>query len=156
VSTFVRTGVRLGIDVGSVRIGVAASDPAGVLATPVQTVQRARDASDVEQIAALVADRGAVEVIVGLPRSLSGRDGAAADAARAYAQRLAVRLAVPVRLLDERLSTVQAQSALHAAGVRSRKQRAIVDQAAAVVVLQAALDEERAGGGPPGELVPTT
>jgi putative Holliday junction resolvase len=149
-----RTGVRLGIDVGSVRVGVAASDPDGVLATPIQTVQRdKRGDRDLEQIAALASERDAVEVVVGLPRSLSGGDGPAAKIARDYANRLAMRLEVPVRLIDERLSTVQAESGLRAAGLRSRRQRAIVDQAAAVVVLQAALDEERAVGAPPGELV---
>jgi putative Holliday junction resolvase len=154
VSVLVRSGVRLGIDVGSVRIGVAASDPDGVLATPVQTVQRDRRGDkDVEAIAALVSERDAVEVVVGLPRSLSGKDGAAAETARAYARRLAQRIGVPVRLIDERLSTVQAESGLRAAGLRSRQQRAVVDQAAAVVVLQVALDEERAAGKPPGELV---
>jgi putative Holliday junction resolvase len=147
--------VRVGIDVGSVRIGVAASDPDGVLATPVQTVKRQRDGSDVAQIGSIVVARDAVEVIVGLPRSLSGRDGAAADGAREYAQRLAARLPVPVRLVDERLSTVQAEAGLRAAGVRSKRQRPVVDQAAAVVVLQAALDQERAAGEPPGELVRT-
>jgi putative Holliday junction resolvase len=149
-----RTGVRLGIDVGSVRVGVAASDPNGVLAIPIQTVQRdKRGDRDLEQIAALASERGVVEVVVGLPRSLSGGDGPAAKIARDYATRLAMRLEVPVRLIDERLSTVQAESGLRAAGLRSRRQRAVVDQAAAVVVLQAALDEERAVGDPPGELV---
>jgi putative Holliday junction resolvase len=155
VIVLVRSGVRIGIDVGNVRIGVAASDPDGVLATPVQTVRRDhRGDKDVEEIAALAAERAAVELVVGLPRSLSGRDGPAADAARGYAHRLARRIGVPVRLIDERLSTVQAESGLRAAGLRSRKQRAVVDQAAAVVVLQAALDEERSAGTPPGELVP--
>jgi putative Holliday junction resolvase len=145
--------VRVGIDIGSVRIGIAVSDPDGVLATPVHTVQRQRDGSDLAQIDSIVVERDAVEVVVGLPRSLSGHDGAAADAARAYAQRLAARLEVPVRLVDERLSTVQAEADLRAAGVRSKKQRPVVDQAAAVVVLQAALDQERTAGEPPGELV---
>lgn len=149
-----RSGVRIGIDVGSVRVGVAASDPDGVLATPVQTVRRdMRGEKDIDQISALVAEREAVEVVVGLPRSLSGGSGRAAVAARDYAQRLAQRIGVPVRLIDERLSTVQATSGLRAAGLRSRKHRAVVDQAAAVVVLQAALDEERTVGTPPGELV---
>ena len=152
-----RAGVRIGLDVGSVRIGVAASDPEGVLAVPVQTVRRDRRTDrDIDEIAAIAAAREAVEIIVGLPLSLSGADRSAALGARDYAGRLAQRVTVPVRLIDERLSTVQAQAGLRAAGLRSRRQRAVVDQAAAVVVLQAALDEERAGGSPPGDVVPAT
>jgi putative Holliday junction resolvase len=154
VRYLVRTGVRIGIDVGSVRVGVAASDPDGVLAVPVRTLRRDRRTDrDMNEIAAIAAERGAVEVVVGLPRSLSGRDGTAATGARDYAERLARRVSVPVRLIDERLSTVQAQAGLRVAGLRGRRQRAVIDQAAAVVVLQAALDEERAGGEPPGDLV---
>jgi putative Holliday junction resolvase len=150
----VRTGVRLGVDVGSVRIGVAASDAQGALAVPVQTVRRDRHSDrDIDEIAAIAAERDAVEIVVGLPRSLSGMDRAAALGARDYASRLAQRVTVPVRLIDERLSTVQAQAGLRAAGLRSRRQRAVVDQAAAVIVLQAALDEERATGAPPGDVV---
>src|SRR5947209_10774909 len=100
-----RSGVRLGVDVGSVRVGVAASDPAGVLATPVTVLRRdARADRDVAELAALVREREAVEVVVGLPRSLRNAEGAAATTARAYAVKLAVAVApVPVRLVDERL-----------------------------------------------------
>lgn len=148
-----RTGARLGIDVGTVRIGVARSDPSGLLATPVETVRRGR--GDLARIARLAAEHAAVEVIVGLPTSLSGREGPAAKAAREFAARLAARLApVPVALFDERLTTVTAQRDLRAGGVRARDQRAVVDQAAAVVLLQAALDTERASGRPPGRPVP--
>ncbi|MFL6240738.1 MAG: Holliday junction resolvase RuvX [Actinomycetes bacterium] len=149
-----RPGVRLGIDVGSVRVGVAASDPAGVLATPVETVRRdTRGESDLDRIAGLVAQREAVEVVVGLPLSLSGRSGAAAEFARTFASRLAQRVSVPIRLVDERLSTREAETSLRGVGVRGRSGRAVVDQAAAVVILQAALDAERGAGVPPGELV---
>ena len=148
-----RAGVRLGVDVGTVRIGVARSDPSGLLATPVETVRRGR--GDLARIAAIAADQEAVEVIVGLPMSLSGREGPAAGAAREFAARLAVRLApLPVVLFDERLTTVSAQRDLRAGGVRAKNQRAIVDQAAAVVLLQAALDAERSSGRPPGIPVP--
>ncbi|WP_084957959.1 Holliday junction resolvase RuvX [Thermoactinospora rubra] len=144
-----RQGVRLGVDVGSVRIGVARCDPSGLLATPVETVRRGR--GDLDRLAALCEEHAAIEVIVGLPTSLSGREGQAAAAARAFAARLAVRLApVPVRLFDERLTTVAAQQGLRASGVKAGKQRAVVDQAAAVVLLQDALDAERASGRPPG------
>ena len=144
-----RPGVRLGIDVGTVRVGVAASDPEGLLATPVATV-----GPDPGEVAALVGARGAVEVVVGLPRSMSGREGAAAAAARSYARMLADRVApVPVRLVDERLTTVAAESALRRGGSRggARARRRVLDQAAAVLILQAALDTERASGAPPGE-----
>jgi putative holliday junction resolvase len=157
----VRAGVRLGIDVGSVRVGVAASDPSALLANPVRTVPRDRDPDapaplDLEELAALVVELAAVEAVVGLPLSLRGDEGAAAQAARTYAGRLAVRIApVPVRLVDERLTTVDAHRNLRESGVGSRRQRSVVDQAAAVLILQAALDAERNSGRPPGELVTT-
>jgi len=145
-----RSGVRIGVDVGSVRIGVARSDPSGVLAVPVETVRRGRD--DLDRIAEIAAEHEAIEVVVGLPTSLSGRESHAAKAAREYAARLAARLApIPVRLVDERLTTVTAQRRLRSSGIRARQQRDIIDQAAAVELLQAALDGERATGRPPGE-----
>ncbi|MFI6299847.1 Holliday junction resolvase RuvX [Nonomuraea sp. NPDC050790] len=147
-----RFGTRLGVDVGSVRIGVARSDPSGLLATPVETVRRGK--GDLVRIAAIAAEHEAIEVIVGLPTSLSGREGQAAELARAFARSLAVRLApTPVRLYDERLTTVAAQQGLRASGVKAKKQRGVVDQAAAVVLLQDALDRERATGEPPGRPV---
>jgi putative Holliday junction resolvase len=149
----VRSGVRVAIDVGTVRVGVAASDPSGVLATPVSVIRRdRRGGSDVIAVADLVAEREAIEVLVGLPRSLSGAAGTAAVAAREYAAALAARVApVPVRLVDERLSTVSATRDLQAAGVRAKAARHVVDAAAATVILQHALDTERATGNPPGE-----
>jgi putative Holliday junction resolvase len=151
----------VGIDVGSVRVGVAASDPSALLATPVRTVRRDPDGAadtptDLEEVAAIVAELDAVEVVVGLPRTLSGAEGAAAEAARTYAGRLSVRIApVPVRLVDERHTTVDAHRNLRESGVDGRRQRSIIDQAAAVLILQAALDAERNSGRPPGELVRT-
>jgi putative holliday junction resolvase len=147
----VRAGVRLGVDVGSVRVGVAACDPAGTLATPVETLPRGR--GDVERLRELVAEREALEVVVGLPTSLSGRPGPAAEAAAKYAERLAGRVGVPVRLVDERFSTVGAQRDLRASGVDTRRGRSVVDQAAAVIILQGALDAERSSGLAPGRLV---
>jgi putative Holliday junction resolvase len=153
-------GVWLGVDVGSVRVGVAVSDPRGVLATPVETLARvagtepSADDADVEAIAALVAGRGAVGVVVGLPRSLSGDEGPAALGARKYAAVVAARIApVWVRLVDERLTSVDAHRALRDSGVAGRRQRAVVDQAAAVLILQTALDTGRTTGTPPGERV---
>jgi putative Holliday junction resolvase len=139
--------VRIGVDVGTVRVGVAASDPDGVLATPVVTLARDRQGADLDALAAIVRERDAVEVIVGHPRHLSGAAGRSADDATRYAAALAERVApVPVRLVDERLSTVQAERGLAASGVRGRARRAVVDQAAAVVILQSALDTVRDSG----------
>jgi putative Holliday junction resolvase len=150
-----RPGIRVGVDVGTVRVGIAASDPDGVLASPVTTLARdvAGDA-DIDAIADLAREHGATLVVVGLPRTLRGEEGQAAAAARDYAVRLAARVApLEVRLVDERLSTVSATRDLRAGGVPGRRQRAVVDQAAAVVVLQAFLDAERGTGVPGGESV---
>jgi putative Holliday junction resolvase len=153
----VRPGARVGVDIGTVRVGVAASDPGGTLAHPVTTLARDRTGDrDIERLADIVAEREAVEVVVGLPTTLAGAQGSAAVAARDYASRLSKRLSpVPVRLVDERLSTVSAERHLRASGRRgnARDRRQVVDQAAAVVFLQAALDTERATGAPPGEVV---
>jgi putative holliday junction resolvase len=147
-----RHGVRLGVDAGSVRIGVARSDPAGILASPLETVRNGK--GDIERIVRLVAENEAVEVIVGLPTSLSGREGPAAASARKFASRIARRLTPEsVRLFDERLTTVTAESGLRASGVHGQARRKVVDQAAAAVLLQAALDTERLTGRPPGEIV---
>lgn len=136
------SGRRLCVDVGSVRVGVALSDPDPVLATPLVTLARdAESDADVEQLAGLVAEHNVVEVIVGLPRTLADRHGAAAESAVRYAELLAARVGnVPVRLADERLSTVSASRMLSQRGVKGRKQRAVVDQVAAVEILQAWLD----------------
>ncbi|QVT80370.1 Putative pre-16S rRNA nuclease [Nocardioides aquaticus] len=148
-----RHGVRLGLDPGDARIGVARSDPSGMLATPLDTVRRGKD--DVRRIRRLTEESEAVEVVVGLPRSLSGREGPAAVKVREFADRLARRLSpVPVRLVDERLSTVSAESTLRSRGRHGQDRRAVVDMAAAVVILQHALDIERGTGQAPGELVP--
>jgi putative holliday junction resolvase len=169
----VRAGVRLAVDVGSVRVGVARSDPDGILASPLTVLrpgprkpakpakparpaQPAQPAKrvELEELATLAASADAIEVIVGLPTSLSGREGAAAAAARSFAADLAGRLApIPVRLVDERFTTTQAHDALRRGGKDSRARRGVVDAAAAAVLLQAALDTERATGRPPGQLV---
>jgi putative holliday junction resolvase len=151
-----RRGVRLGVDVGTVRIGVARCDAAGILATPVRTVARRKDGADVAEIAGLVREHEAIEVLVGLPRSLSGREGKSAGAARGYAVRVAAAVApVPVRLVDERLTTVSAHQALHASGRPGRRHREVVDQVAAVMIVEQALEVERRSGKPAGELVRT-
>ena len=137
-------GRRIGIDVGSVRVGVALSDPDGLIATPLQTVPRDVDGgTDVATIAALVAEHEAVGVVVGLPRTLAGREGPAAEAARVFVAVLEPALAVPVELSDERLTTVVATRQLRESGRKGRKQRAVVDQVAAVGILQGWLDTHR-------------
>jgi putative Holliday junction resolvase len=135
--------------VGAVRVGVALSDPGCLLATPLVTLARDGEGdSDLDQLAALVLEHEVVEVVVGLPRGLSGRDGPAAHTARRYATTLAERISpVPVQLADERLSTVVASRVLAERGVRGKRQRAVVDQAAAVVILQSWLDAGRHDSG---------
>jgi putative Holliday junction resolvase len=138
-------GRRLGIDVGTVRIGVAVSDPDGILATPVETVQRdKRGNRHLSRLSRLVAEYEAVEVIVGLPRTLADRAGTSAQDAIAIADALSRRLPdVPIRMADERLTTVTASRALREAGVRAKGQRSVIDQAAAVAILQGWLDQRR-------------
>jgi putative Holliday junction resolvase len=140
-----RGGRVLGVDVGTVRVGVAMSDPTGTLASPLETLKRAGDRSDMDRLAALVVEHEVSEVVVGEPRHLSGASGASARDAAAYARELAERIGdVPVHLVDERLSTVTAASSLRASGRDSREQRSVIDQAAAVVILQHFLDSRRA------------
>jgi putative Holliday junction resolvase len=147
-----RSGVRLGLDPGDARIGVARSDPTGFLATPVETVRRGR--GDLGRLRRLVAETECVEVVVGLPRSLSGREGPSAVKVREFALSLARQIdPVPVRLCDERLTTVSAESMLRERGRKGADRRSVVDMAAAVLILQNALDTERASGNAPGEIV---
>jgi putative Holliday junction resolvase len=142
-----RPGRRLGVDVGTVRVGVALSDPTGLLASPLETLRRAKDRSDLDRLAELVVTHGVVGVVVGLPRHLSGASGVSARDASTYASALATRIGdVPVHLVDERLSTVTAASHLRAGGIDSRRQRSVIDQAAAVVILQSYLDAARDPG----------
>jgi putative Holliday junction resolvase len=137
-------GRRLGIDVGTVRIGVAVSDPDAVLATPVETVRRDRRRAYLRRIAALVVEMEVVEVVVGLPRTLADRAGSSADDAIDVAEAIGRRIGlVPVRLADERLTTVSAARALREAGVRAKEQRGMIDQVAAVTILQGWLDQRR-------------
>ncbi|MEU7751909.1 Holliday junction resolvase RuvX [Micromonospora sp. NPDC049101] len=143
-------GVRIGVDVGQVRVGISRSDPDGILATPLVTLARdltaAPDAvpSDLAELAALVAEHEAVGVVVGLPVNLAGKHGPAAVHVKAYADRLVDVIApVPVTLTDERMSTVVASRRLAERGVRGKRQRAVVDQAAAVEILQSWLDAQR-------------
>lgn len=145
-------GPKLGVDVGTVRVGLAACDPDGILASPVKTLRRdTKKNSDIGVLVRTAAELGAVEVFVGLPRTLSGKEGASAEMATDYAQELADRLArsgsaAEVRLVDERLTTVSAHRSLHQAGLSSREHRKVVDQVAAVSILQHAIDTQKARG----------
>jgi putative Holliday junction resolvase len=146
-------GRRLGIDAGTVRIGVAVSDPDGILATPVETVRRDRTDKHMRRLAQLVSELEAVEVVVGLPRTLADRSGSSARDAVELAEQLARRVApTPVRLSDERLTTVSAQRSLREAGVRAKGQRSMIDQVAAVGILQNWLDQRRTALAAHGEV----
>jgi len=146
-----RPGVRLGVDAGRARVGVAVCDRDGLLATPVITL--ARGSGTIDELAALAAERDAVEIVVGLPLSMRGDDTVSTADARALAAELSAAVPVPVRLVDERLSTVSAQRALHQSGRTVRSSRPVIDQVAAVIILQNALDFERSAGRPPGSVV---
>lgn len=157
-----RRGIRIGIDVGSVRVGVARSDPDGVLAVPVATLARpkavAAPRTDLAGLADLVEEYEPLELVVGLPLGLDGVEGAAAARVRDYVRDLVAVLRergclVPVRLVDERLSTTAATRSLQEAGRDARSSRAVVDQAAAVIIVTTALDTERATGAPAGALI---
>jgi putative Holliday junction resolvase len=147
-------GVRIALDVGSVRIGVAKCDSEGLLATPVMTIKAGPTA--LEQVVALVDEYQAVCVYVGKPISLAGKDTASTQATIQFADELKAHLlesSVQVRLIDERLSTVSAQRGMHEAGRNIQQSRDAIDQAAAVVILEHALASERNAGTLVGEEV---
>jgi putative Holliday junction resolvase len=150
-----RSGVRVGIDVGRARIGVARTDLHGMLATPVETVPRSPegDGTDVARILSIASELDALEFVVGLPLAMSGNETASTQDARDFAERLALTGTVPVRLLDERLTTVSAQSALRRSGRTAKNSRSVIDQVAAVILVQHALDSERSSGKPAGILL---
>lgn len=153
-----RVGRRLGVDVGDVRVGVAVCDPGGLIATPIETIAAGPDC--LPRLVDLAGEYEVIEIVVGLPLSLSGREGPAAAKVREFAGQLVSAVApVPVRLVDERLSTMTADSHLRAGGLAGtnkqsgKRRRAVIDQAAATVILQAALDTERTRNEPAGEEV---
>ncbi|GAA2221938.1 Holliday junction resolvase RuvX [Herbiconiux moechotypicola] len=150
-----RSGVRIGIDVGKARIGVARTDLHGMLATPVETVPRSPegDRTDLARIVSIAAELDALEFVVGLPLAMSGSETASTQDARGFAERLAAESDIPVRLVDERLTTVSAQSALHRSGRTTKNSRSVIDQVAAVILVQHALDSERSSGRPAGALL---
>lgn len=146
-----RRGIRLGIDVGRARIGVSRCDPDGMLAVPVETV--AREGEPLVRLRELVAEYEPLELVVGLPINMRGESTLSTEDARTFAAELGQATGVPVRMVDERLSTVSAHSALRASGRSQRGSRNIVDQVAAVVLLQHAVDTEKSTGNPAGILL---
>jgi len=150
-----RDSIRIAFDVGKARIGVARCDQDAILSFPVVTLRRDRYGADLDEAVDLVEEYGAFEVIVGLPKHMGGGSSSSTRDARAWARDLASRLPqrVCVRLVDERLTTVSAHRDLHAAGLKERSFRGIVDQAAAVVILEQAITTERMSGVPAGERV---
>ncbi|MCT1866035.1 Holliday junction resolvase RuvX [Dermabacter sp. p3-SID358] len=149
-----RRFVRIGVDVGDARVGVARSDADGLLATPVETFPRADAAS---RLQALITELEAERLYVGKPRLLSGEEGTAVEKAHSFVSELADLEPIvgepdyDVYLVDERLSTVSAHRALRDSGRRHRTHRPVIDQVAAVMILQTALDFERARGAAAGE-----
>lgn len=146
-----RRGVRLGIDVGRARVGVARCDPDGMLAVPVETVPR--DDASIDRIVQIAGEYDLLEFVVGLPVNMQGVDTASTTDAREFVRALHKRSGLPVRLVDERLSTVTAHAALRSSGRSQKKSRSIVDQVAAVVLLQQAIDMEKSTGNPAGATI---
>ena len=132
------------MDVGGARIGVALSDPSGLLASPLGAIDRVSEDEDIDAVVRLATQKEASEIVVGLPLSLSGDEGPQARLVSRFAKRLAARADVPVKTHDERYSTVEAERLLRETGRQPSKDRARVDAAAAAVVLQSYLDSARA------------
>jgi putative Holliday junction resolvase len=143
--------VRLGIDWGRARIGVAACDREAILCFPVETIPAKAD--PIARLRDLVREYQPIELILGMPKTLAGADGPAVEFIRGIAAQIQRAMPdLPLRLVDERLSTVSASTLLRQAGRDSRGQRSIIDQAAAVVILEKAIEYERGTGLEPGEL----
>ncbi|MFQ5827238.1 MAG: Holliday junction resolvase RuvX [Dehalococcoidia bacterium] len=134
----------LGLDVGEKRIGVALSDPEGIIASPIGVIQRSEDGTDTARVLELVSQHGAGRIVVGLPRSLDGSLGAQARRVQSFVDGLSAEAPVPVEVWDERLSTVAAQRLMREAGLKSRRRRELKDAAAAAIILQGYLDRMRA------------
>ena len=131
----------LGIDFGRARIGLAISDELRLLAHPLETLPASKDA--IKRIAEIIRERKIDEIVVGVPRHMSGEIGEVAKEALEFASRLRAQVSCPVETWDERLTTVAAERALRGAGKKTRKTRHLVDQVAAQMILQSYLDRER-------------
>ena len=137
--------IALALDVGERRIGLALSDPSGLLATPLTTIHRTREAADIDEVLRLAEKHDVEKIVVGLPLELSGRRGPQAGRVLAFARALTGRTEIPVITVDERYSTVEAERRLRDSGVEPSKDRARVDAAAAAVILESYLDARREG-----------
>lgn len=137
-----RRGVRIGIDVGKARVGIARSDIDGLLAVPSETLARE---SALPALVALTEEVSILEWVIGLPLSLDGSETLSTADARSFARELVQSTGIPARLIDERLSTVGAQAALHSASHTTKSSRSVIDQVAATILLDTALDAERRG-----------
>ena len=143
-----RRGARVAVDVGRVRVGVAACDSDGILPVPVATARRFKN--DIPIVLRAVRERNAIEIYVGLPLNMDGSAGKAAAQTVKWAEKIAAKVAVPVRLIDERLTSVSAHQRLRESGLHEIDHRPYVDQEAAVIILQSALDQERLSSRLPG------
>ena len=135
----------LALDIGDKRIGVAVSDPVGLIATPLTTITRRGDLDGIEQVLRLADEQEAGQIIAGIPLSLSGKSGPQADRVAAFVQKLTDATTLPIKTVDERYSTVEAERLLREIGVKPSRDRARVDAAAAAVILQSYLDSVRSG-----------
>jgi putative Holliday junction resolvase len=133
----------MGLDLGGKRIGVALSDPEGTIASPLVTLARQGTERDLAAIGALVRLHEVGAIVVGLPLHMDGRRGPEAEAARAFARRLAATTGLPVEALDERLTTVEAERALRESGRKGRERRAVIDAVAAAILLRTWLELRR-------------
>lgn len=138
----------LALDVGDKRIGLALSDPTGLLATPLTTIERSNQERDVAEVVRLAQEHEAVRILVGMPFLMSGRAGPQAHATRDFVRALAGATDIPIDTRDERLSSVQAERMLRDSGSQPSRDRAMVDAAAAAVILQSYLDSIREEDGP--------
>lgn len=141
-------GIRLGIDVGKVRIGLASSDSDGMIATPIATINRSAESIDsaVAEIVSQIKLLKPITIYVGLPLALSGNMTASTRDALEFAKALSERTAAGVFLIDERLTTVSAHQALRNSGKKQKQSKNLIDQVAAVMILQHALETERSLG----------
>ena len=147
-----RSGRRLAIDVGKVRIGIAASDFHAILASGLETVERGADLEpSLKRIVELVNEVEPIEIYVGLPVSMSGNHSASTEDAIDFARQLSMLVSVEVRFIDERMTTVTAANALKMSGRDSKSGRQIIDQIAATVILEQAMEQEKSTGKQPGK-----
>jgi putative Holliday junction resolvase len=148
-----RHGVRIAIDFGTARVGIAKSDPSGMLASPYRVEPYSDDETVAAAISAIASEYEALEIVIGLPVNLSGAVAEAGIRVKDFAHAVVAKTDIPVRLVDERLTTAAARKQLQAAGYSTRTDKHLIDAAAAVILLEDALEAERRQGIAPGELV---